>query len=58
MTTEPLPTEDEKLGMAWWNALSEKERRHWLDIACSAKASDAWAAFKRCDRSNDRSDFQ
>jgi hypothetical protein len=47
---DTLPTEDEKLGMAWWNTLSEAERR--LGIAGSAKASDAWAAFKRSQRSS------
>ena len=32
---DTLPTEDERLGMAWWNTLSEAERR--LVIAGRAK---------------------
>jgi hypothetical protein len=41
------PTPDEVDGMVWWNSLTEVERAHWLDVAGSAVAADAWAAFKR-----------
>lgn len=37
---------DDDAGMAWWNRLTEPERRHWLDRAGSARPADAWAAFK------------
>ena len=47
------PTEDERLGMEWWNALSRHQRAHWLteatlrDRAGPASAADAWAEYKR-----------
>jgi len=44
---EREPTQDERLGMEWWNALSEVARRDWLRRADSARPADAWAAFKR-----------
>jgi hypothetical protein len=34
--------------MAWWNALSEKDRRYWMREADNTgRAVDAWEAFKR-----------
>jgi len=41
------PTADVTAGMAWWNALSERERADWLGRAGSATPADAWAQFKR-----------
>lgn len=34
------------VGMTWWNRLTERERRHWLDVAGSARPSDAFRAFQ------------
>jgi hypothetical protein len=34
-------------GVAWWNGLSESDRRYWLELAKSARPSDAWDWFKR-----------
>ena len=42
-------TQDEKLGMAWWNNLEPSQRSHWLGVAGTAVAGDAWAAFKASD---------
>lgn len=39
-------THDDALGMAWWNALTERERAEWLRKADSARPKDAWEAFK------------
>lgn len=32
-------------GMKWWNKLSEKQRKSWLDKACSAVPADAYAVY-------------
>jgi hypothetical protein len=41
-------THDDELGMAWWNALSERERAKWSAIAGNTgRVKDAWEAFKR-----------
>jgi hypothetical protein len=40
-------TADDELGMAWWNNLSEQERRRWAKAAGTGRAKDAWEAFKR-----------
>ena len=32
-------------GMAWWNALDEKTRRYWMDMANSASPADAYRAY-------------
>jgi hypothetical protein len=37
---------DAELGMRWWNGLAPARRRHWLDVAGSARPADAWAAFQ------------
>lgn len=39
------PTEDEKAGMAWWNALTTDERAQWLHLAKSAAPADAWDVY-------------
>jgi len=39
VSAEPLQ------GIAWWNRLQELERAHWLEVADSAVAADAWSAF-------------
>jgi hypothetical protein len=39
---------DDALGMAWWNALTERERAKWSQAAGNTgRAKDAWEAFKR-----------
>lgn len=47
MENERKPTEDERAGTNWWNALSENERAAWLAEARSDRPADAWEAFKR-----------
>ena len=47
-TDEPEINADARLGMAWWNALSEAKRAFWLAAAQSAVPAEAWACFKRC----------
>ena len=37
---------DAELGMRWWNGLAPARRRHWLDVAGSARPAAAWAAFQ------------
>jgi hypothetical protein len=48
---EREPTNDEAMGMAWWNGLTESERAHWMKSAGTAVVADAWAAFKAAKRS-------
>lgn len=43
-------TLDAESGMAWWNSLSESDRRYWLDMARTACPADAWANFKRAEK--------
>jgi hypothetical protein len=41
------PETDAKIGMAWWNRLTEEERREWMHRAGdTGVAADAWAVFK------------
>jgi hypothetical protein len=40
-------TEDERAGMAWWNALTAAERAYWLREAKTAIVAEAWAEYKR-----------
>jgi len=44
--TDRQPTADERLGMAWFNSLTEWARGDWLRRAGSAVPAEAWAAFK------------
>ncbi len=46
MSTDREPTEDELLGMVWWNGLYERARALRLQRAGSAVVADAWALFK------------
>jgi hypothetical protein len=46
-TGEPrTATPDDVRGMEWFNALTEAERREWLQRADSAVPADAWRAYK------------
>jgi hypothetical protein len=39
---------DDEAGIAWWNALTERERAKWSAAAGNTgRAIDAWEAFKR-----------
>ena len=39
---------DDEAGIAWWNALTERERAKWSAISGdTGRAKDAWEAFKR-----------
>jgi hypothetical protein len=47
LTIEPM-TPDDKLGVAWWNGLTERERAKWSAIAGNTgRPKDAWEAFKK-----------
>ncbi len=46
LETERTPTADEVAGMAWWNSQTELVREFWLRVANSARAADAWAAYR------------
>jgi hypothetical protein len=37
---------DDELGMAWWNRLTEQERREWALRAGTGRAVDAWELAK------------
>src|SRR5216684_95998 len=39
--------QDDEIGMAWWNALTEQERAKWSRLAGTGRAKDAWELFKR-----------
>lgn len=42
------------MGMIWWNALDDKMRKHWMEIAGNTGcAVDAWRAFKAADHQGD-----
>lgn len=41
----PLPAEDPRFGMQWWNDLTAARRAHWLMMAVSAAPADARRAF-------------
>lgn len=42
-----MQTQDETKGMAWWNGLSDEQRKEWMARAGNTGvAADAWAAFK------------
>ena len=42
-----LSTDDDQVGMRWWNALNEECRRYWMRRAGdTGRAVDAWRAFK------------
>ena len=43
-----MSTNDDLLGMAWWNRLSERERARWSrEAGNTGVPRDAWEAFKR-----------
>jgi hypothetical protein len=37
---------DAELGMAWWNALTKRERAHWAALAGTGRVVDAWGAME------------
>ncbi len=45
--------DDDCDGMAWWNALDERERAEWIARAGNTgRAKDAWETFKQAQRPN------
>jgi hypothetical protein len=39
---------DDLMGVAWWNRLSDRERKHWMhEAGDTGRAVDAWRTFKR-----------
>src|SRR5882724_8436339 len=48
LTQQGAMTKDDELGMAWWNALSDRERARWSrEAGNTGRAKDAWEEFKR-----------
>ena len=43
-------TNDDELGMAWWNGLTEQERKRWANLTGTGRAKDAWELFKGATR--------
>lgn len=43
---EVVPTEGDDAGMAWWNGLSEADRRYWCLAAMTAVPAEAWKYFR------------
>jgi hypothetical protein len=42
------PTEDESMGLQWWNRLQEQARCYWMERAGNTgHALDAWEVYKR-----------
>jgi hypothetical protein len=41
------PTEDDIAGMQWWNAMTEQQRSHWLQVSKSNVAQHAWDFYKQ-----------
>lgn len=37
---------DDEIGMAWWNNLSELDRKKWAKLADTGRVKDAWEAYK------------
>lgn len=54
-STDLAPPPWEEAGMAWWNALSEKDRRYWCFAAMTAVPAEAWQYFKRTTLDAERS---
>lgn len=52
----PLEEEDAAAGMAWWNALTEERRSHWLMMAASAMPAAARHAYLLAQAYNDALD--
>lgn len=52
----PVPADDPQAGMAWWNAMSEERRAHWLMMAASAKPAAARHAYLLAEAYNDAFD--
>jgi hypothetical protein len=46
---------DGALGMAWWNALTEGDRRYWCFAAMTAVPAEAWRYFKSVTRDEEKS---
>lgn len=47
-------TVDDLTGIAWWNALPDRERGQWMARAGNTgRAKDAWEAFKRNNRGDE-----
>lgn len=48
MTIDRDSPSDGEAGMAWWNGLSDDERKQWaIRAGNTGRASDAWEAYKR-----------
>lgn len=52
--TEANADHDDKLGMSWWNHLTERERAYWANLAETGRAKDAWEVFKASNGDGDR----
>lgn len=52
----PVPEDDPRAGMDWWNALTEERRAHWLMMAASAMPAAAHHAYLLAEAYNDAQD--
>lgn len=52
----PVPQEHPEEGMAWWNALPESRRAHWITMAASAMPAAARHAYLLAEAYNDAFD--
>jgi hypothetical protein len=43
--SEREPTPYERAGMAWWNGLSERDRKRWLKTANTCVVAEAYACY-------------
>jgi hypothetical protein len=39
-------TDDETADIAWWNALTDEQRAHWLHEADTTIVAEAWAYYQ------------
>lgn len=53
--TDLAPTPWEEAGMAWWNGLTEADRRYWCFAATTAVPAEAWQYFKSVTRDDEKS---
>lgn len=46
---------DDRSGMAWWNGLTEADRRYWCFAAMTATPAEAWRYFKNVTQEAEKS---
>ena len=53
--TDSAPMPCEHVGMAWWNGLTEADRRYWCFAATTAVPAETWRYFKSVTRDDEKS---